>query len=84
MRENHVVPHPFNDSVEAKADVRDIGRAVAEDRAKFPARYRKLKEEVKALGIDEVAPVEARARASREIVAPDGRKIPSLQQRMAG
>ena len=65
MRENHVVPHPFNDSVEAKADVREIGRAVAEDRARFPARYRKLKEEVKALGIEAVDPIAKRAQDTR-------------------
>ena len=62
MRENHVVPHPHNDTVEAKADYREIGHAVKEERAKFPARYRKLKEEVKALGIDQVTPIEAQAR----------------------
>ena len=63
-RENHVVPHPYNDAVESKADVREISQAVREKVKKFPARYRKLKEEVKALTGEQVKPIADRAAAT--------------------
>lgn len=61
MRENHVVPHPYNDAVEAKADVREISAAVQDKVRKFPARYRKLREEVKQLTGHEAKPLATRA-----------------------
>jgi hypothetical protein len=61
MRENGVVRHPFADSIESKADPRELLQAVKEERRDFPKRYQKLQEKVKRVPDAEAQKIAARA-----------------------
>jgi len=71
MRAYGLEPHPYSDSVEAKADPRELHALIQEQKKAFPEHYRKLRSKVKIATEKEVAPMAARAKATKfETVRP--------------
>jgi len=80
MREEHLVFHPYNDSPESKMDPREKQAAEAEARKRFPARYKKLTEDVAVLTKEKTEQVAVKA--PNFGLGPDGRRVPTLQERL--
>ena len=65
MRKYHLRESPLNDTPEGRADPREFQVGAREDAKRFPQRYKKLKEKVRAMTDDQARPLAERAQRTK-------------------